>query len=660
VDRRRLHKIAIVGACLVLIGGAVVLLRDPDAGVSEPAPPPPAQQTSVRAFADDSVILPQRPDPPAAPGMLDILPSSHRLLIGWGPSRRGSPEPARAAGYEVRWGPGPRTNHTRFVAEPVIQLDGLDNDAQYRIEVRTVDSFGQRSEPSLATGRPTPGLADPTPFTFVDRFDGRFVPEPQRWALVGIGSCTKASRGDGEDTRRMMITGGCGDSDEAVALRSRTPIRLHNPAAAPDGELGRFVVETDRPGRDGVLTLDLVPGPADLIGRQPRPDPGGQSGQALVDDSLPPGTIRVAITGRPAGDGGSAVRVAVAPGTPSLGRQIAVNPVPQAEIGVSVRWEMVLRTDGVLVLRNGVLVGGGDVVPSFTEATALVGFAGSTGGLRAAVDLIGFAGEPTAPPPLTPAPRVDFERVAAGPSRQTQTTAAGRQLPGVLSGQLRITLVPQRGPGPGDQFGVDIAGRRIPARPAVSGQQMLPGVRLPVVADIPADALVLNQHIDVIPVVVRSAIEEGGLATQVLSAELELTGPGAQEPASRPANPPLARPAPLLAAPVASLLDASGTPVPQLAELPRGRLVLDVIMDAVGAQQRSGAVAGLAGVEISMDNKPLAGIPTDANGPGIGGRWRIALNTVGLAAGGHTIQVMAVGVDPGTSFRVTYVSFTVG
>ncbi|HEU5110636.1 MAG TPA: fibronectin type III domain-containing protein, partial [Micromonosporaceae bacterium] len=335
MDRRRLHRIAIAGAGLVLIGGAVVLLRDPDSGVSEQLPAPlPTLQTSVRPFADESVIVPQRGDPPAAPARLDVRPASHRLVIGWGPGRVGAPEPAGAAGYEVRWGPGRRPNHTRFVAEPVIQLDGLDNDAQYQLEVRTVDSFGQRSEPARTTGTPTPGLADPTPFAFVDRFDGHVVPDPQRWAVVGIGNCTKATRGAGEDSRRMMITGGCGDSDEAVALRSRTPIRLLDPASAPNGELGRFVVQTDRPGLTGQLTLDLVPGPVDLIGRPPRPG-DGMAGQTLVDDSLPPGTIRTVITGHRAAEGGTTVRVAVAPGTPLPGREIPVNPTPPAEPGVS-------------------------------------------------------------------------------------------------------------------------------------------------------------------------------------------------------------------------------------------------------------------------------------------------------------------------------------
>jgi hypothetical protein len=107
------------------------------------------------------------------------------------------------------------------------------------------------------------------------------------------------------------------------------------------------------------------------------------------------------------------------------------------------------------------------------------------------------------------------------------------------------------------------------------------------------------------------------------------------------------------------LLDASGTPIPQLQDVQRGRLVLDVSADALTAQRATGAVAGLAGVEVSIDGKALAGIPTAAEGPGVGGDWRLALNTTDLSPGTHSIQVSAIGVDPNTASAVTYASFVI-
>jgi hypothetical protein len=651
-----MHKIALVGGCLVLIAGAVLVLRNPESGDVVESVPPPPQQTSVTPFADKSVGLPDRGQKPDPPRGLSIKARENRLLVGWGPEHIGEPEPARAAGYEVRWGEGGRFTNTRYVAEPVIQLDGLRNDVQYTVVVRTVDAFGQRSVARRGLGTPSAeAVQDPALYTMIDRFNGETVPDPQKWSLVGVGNCTKAARGAGEDVRRMVITAQCGNTGEAVALRSRTPMRLTDGGAG--GELGRFIVQTDRPGQTGELMLDLVPGPADLIGRPPSvPLPPAVPGRASVDESLPPGTIRVRISGRP---DGTAVRVQVAPGTPLLGKQIEVppGPLPAPDIAVSVRWEVLLRTDGVQVLRDGVVVGGGDVVPSWREATALIGFAGGPSGMYAAMDLIGFTGARTEAAPLLPAPLVDFDRAVAAPGPGVQTSANGRKLFGVRTALLRLTLLAQRNQNPPGQFVVDIGGQRIPLRNAVPGQPMQVGVRLPVVADIPPEALVFADNADFIPLQVRSLAAEDGATTQVMTAELELTGEGLGTPVTRSAGPPLARPVPALAVPAVAVYDAAGQPLPQLENVPRGRLVLEVTADAAAAQRLTGAVAGLAGIEVSLDGKQLAGIPTAAEGPGIGGRWRIALNTTDIPAGSHNLQVTAIGVDQNTAFTVAYAAF---
>ena len=653
MDRRLLHKLALVGGALLVIGGAVLVLRDPDSGQANEPPPLPPAQTSVQAYADKAVLVPQPGERPKAPARLDIQTFDHRLVIGWGPRRIGAPEPVGAVGYEVRWGRDGR----RLVAEPVIQLDGLD-DVPYRIEVRTVDAFGQRSDPVTGEGTPGPGAPEDDPFVLVDRFDGTDVPDPARWRLVGTGSCTKAARGDGEDTHRMVITAQCGNSDESIALHSRAPLRLNSVAS---GELGRVAIRTDRPGQDGELTIDLVPGPADLIGRAPTGSLGEvRPGLSTVDDSLPPGTIRVRISAwphgiAPPGDPTTVVQVQVPPGTPRSGKAIAVQPVPAGELTVSTRWDVVLRTDGVFVLRDGVVVGGGDVLPSFTEATALFGFT-SNGGIRAAIDMIGIGGAPTGPPPLVPAPRVDFDREVSWPGSKVSTTATGRRLSGVESAQLRITLVPQANLGPESQFMVDVGGAMFPAQRAIPNQPALAGIRLPIVATVPPEALIMPAGGgDVINMVVHATVEQNGLATQVLTAELELTG--TPTPGPRVTNAPLARPNPVLAEPTAALHDAAGQPTSATQGVPRGRLVLDITLDALAAQRLSGAVAGLAGIEISMDGQPLAGIPTVRDGPGIAGTWRIALDTNGFASGTHNVQVMLIGTDPTTSFAVTYAAF---
>lgn len=644
MDRRLFHKIAIVGGALVMIGGAIAVLRNPtDSPREEPIPPP---QTSVNAYADESVVVPPKGAKPQPPQRLDVQASHRRLVVGWSQRRIGVAEPDGAVGYEVRWGPRDDLEHTRLIADPVVQLDGLDDDTPYRIEVRAVDSFGQRSEPARGNGTPS-ARGTPERYTFVDHFDGRAVPDPERWRLIGSGKCSKASRGDGDDARRLVITGQCGNSEEAVSLRSRAPLRLREPG--PDGELGRVSIVTDRPGQVGDLLIDLVPGPADLIGVPPGEVPS-LAGKAVEDGTLPPGAIRVWIAGRltePARKPVNLVQVLVAPGTPTLGRPVAVNQAPPPEIGVSVRWDVVLRTNGVQVERDGMVVGGADVVPRFTEATTLFGFSGAGESLRATIDEISLGGAPTEPPPALPVPRVDFDRAAAPPG-SGQTSPTGSVIGGVRGGQLRITLVPQRDLGD-SQFTVEVGGRDIPLRRAIPDQPGRTGVRLPMVADVPAEALVTNQAGDSLPVVVHSTTEESTLATQVLTADLELIG-DAPGQALRSTERPLPRPNSILATPVVTLLDAAGTPIPSLRDVPRGRLVLDLTLDAAKAQRFGGEVAKLAGVELTMDARPLAGIPTVADGPGIGGHWRIALNTTELPAGGHTILVTAVGVEESTAY----------
>lgn len=659
------RTIATVAGGLVVIGAAVILLRAPEATDGDTAQPSaPAPQTTVAAFAHDSVLVPRpgpRPDPPAR---LDVRPGAHRLLIGWGPRHINRPEPAAAAGYEVRWGAGNALEHGRLVAQPALQLDGLTPGTDYRIEVRTVDAFGQRSRPVSARGTPTTETSDPKRYALLERFDRAPMPDPARWRLAGAARCGRATGGDGG--RRLVITAQCGQ--QPMVLRSRAPLRLRPPSQAPGGELGRFVVATDMPGQAGELLLDLVPGPVDLIGGPPSavPAPAGP-GRAQLDPSLPPGTIRVRILGRPAErDGNTAtttVQVLVPPGTPLLGVPVPTTQSAPPELGVSVRWEVVLRSDGVLVQRDGQTVGGGDVVPAWTEATALVGFVGGISQLRAAVDLIGLSGASTAPPPVVIPPNVDFARVVAQPGSPLRTSATGDRVAGTRGGQLRITLIPQYTPGrgaPAVQFTVDIGGREIPARPAIANQPMLAEVRYPVVADVPPDALVLNTNRAVLRIGVRSTEPNVSQPTQVLSADLELFGDGTAPPAAEAETETAPRTRPALAMPRARFLDASGKLIPPEHPTSRGRLVLEVAMDAGAGQRVAGELAGLAGVEISLDGRPIAGIPTTADGPGVGGRWNLAVNTTGLSAGGHTVAIKAIGVDPETSVAIGYAPFMVG
>jgi hypothetical protein len=619
----------------VAIGAAVVVLREPQSADSGPRPVPPPQ-TTVAEYTSEGVVVPAPPGIPPQPGRVDVVAGPGRLALTW-------PPVAEAAGYEVRWG----ENRTRLVAQPAVQLDGLADGQPTGVEVRSVGTRGERSPAAAAVG--TPGPSAEGGWSFAEEFDGPL--DPARWRFSSTGSCGAAGPGMADDARRLVVTAQCGS--EPVALAARTPLRL---AGGP--ELGRVVVDTDQPGLTGELLIDLVPGVAAQIGANPGPVKAGNPGLAIEDPALPPGAIRVRVAARPGAP--TAARVLVAPGTPRRGTGATVSPVPSAAIGVTVRWEVVLRTDGVRVLRDGVVVAAGDVVPAWREATAVIGLAGSRSGVRAAVDFAGFRGAPTEAPPLAPAPPLDPGQVVTTQGGAARTPSGGARVTGVERAVLLLTLLPQNGePEPADAFSVEIGGKRFPAKPAVAGQPMRRGVRYPVVAEVAPDALVLRADGKTLPLLVHGPAHQGRAQTRVAAAHLELTPrEGAPQPPVYQELPgPLERTRPALARPGAVLLDASGQALTEGGRAPRGRLVLELSADALGGQQLGGELAGLAGLEVRLDRTKLAGIPTVVDGPGVGGTWRIAIDTAGLPPGRHSVEVRAVGVDTRSAFAVAYAPF---
>ncbi|SDJ22924.1 hypothetical protein SAMN05192558_109276 [Actinokineospora alba] len=641
--RRTLRRVAIVAGGLAVIGAAIALLRTPEPVESGPRPVPPPQ-TTVKEFAADGIVLPAPGNPPAQPASLSVVPGPQRLLVAWGPERTGKPEPDRAAGYEIRWGRGTTLTNVRLLSQPVAQLDALENGTSYQVEVRTVDAFGRRSLPAVVNAEPKAPDND-SAWSFVDRFSSRVVPEPQRWRLGGTSDCGRATRGEGNDGKRMVISGQCGT--EPLVLRPRAPFKLRD--SATDGELGRVVVETDHPGQAGELTIDLVPGPADLV--------GGPFASSQEDPTLPPGSIRVRVTG----EATAFAEIRAAPGMARSGVTADLSPMAPAEIGITVRWEVVVRTDGVRLVRDGKVVAASDAVVAWREATVLVGFIGGPTGLHAAVDLIAFLGAPTAAPVLVVPPVLDTGRSVVEAGSGLVTPSGGARVQGTTGGQLRVTLVPTNRAPTEDQFTVEVGGREFPARPAVAGQTPARGVRYPIVADVPADALVLRADSDTLPIRVRGPIRRGEGAARVVSASVELAAPpGAVSAASGSGTDvPLALTRIALARPSARFLDAAGQVIGQGGVVPRGRLVLEVTADGPGGQRLGGELAGLAGIEVRLDDQRIAGIPTVADGPGTAGVWRLAVDTTGMAAGEHVIEIKAIGVDPRAAFAVAYAPFRV-
>ncbi|KAA2262188.1 hypothetical protein F0L68_12890 [Solihabitans fulvus] len=650
------RQIAVAAAGLVLLGGAIAVLRTTGGGgPASSGPPSPAQPTAFKPYAADGVVLPEAGGKPQPPKELRVDAGPRRLQASWAVDKPAAP------GYQVRWGHDGALDHQQLIAVPAVQLDGLDNGTKYQVEVRAVDAFGQRSDPATSAATPRPDLAEDAKDSFVDHFDGGTVPDPAKWRLAAGSECVRASPGDGANSKRLVVSGACGS--DAVALRARTPFRLADPGQAADGELGRYVITTDAPGQNGELLLDLVPGAADLVDGSPGPPPqAGKPGLAQDDPTLPPGTIRVRIASNAdAVPPTTTAQVLVPPGTPRIAPSTdTMSPLPATQIGISHRLEVVLRKDGVRVLRDGVLVGGGDVVPQWPEATLLIGLGGPAGGqLHVGIDLVAFAGVHADTPALLPPPQITTSL-----SELPETDA--KKLAGALGGQLRLSLLPastvDNTPLPAPNLAAVVHGVRTPLRPAIPGSPWSQGVHYPVVADLPPDALVLTSPAQRLAVAVVNADGTPAQGFRVVQADIELT-PDPAAPSTAPRtnpNPSVRPPVAQLAMPGAELLDASGQRLDPGKTLPKGRLVLSATLDGAAGQRYSGELAGLAGFEVWLDDQRIAAVSTTRDGPGVAGNWRIAFNATTLAAGPHTMEVRAFGTDASTRYVSGFATFLLG
>lgn len=651
-------------AGLVLVGGAVVALRlaggTPNVNATLPPPPLP---TTIRAYAAAGVLPPNAGAAPAQPDGLTVTPGPKRVQVSWKPA-------SGASGYDVQWKSGALGDEV-LVGEPDVEIDDLVPGQLTDVRVRSVDSYGQRSKAATISGRALPDAPAGADNEFVDRFEAAQQPDPRLWGLDSVNNCAQAGRAGGTNGEHLVILNQCGQA--SATLRARTPFRLRSTGP----ELGRFTIDTDAPGESGELDIDLVPGDVAMIdGSMNDPITATAPNVAAIDGNLPPGTIRVRIAATVNSEtnvSSDVVQVDAGPGTPTVPvRPTTPQALPGPRVGISVRWDVVLRTDGVEVLRNGVYVGGGNVVPQWTQATALLEFSGpSLDQQREDVNMVGFGGAPTTSPSADDSAGVvlgSFTDVLQGSSaRAIDSTATG---PG--TGVLLTTLVaepnspnaPVTVNGQPPKFSIQYRNKAYLATPAVPGTPLLPGVRFPLVARLPASVIANGQDEPITLIIDAPAGYPADV--NLVSADLDVTPGGAQgatPTVGDTGSSPGLSAQPELAALNVQVFDASGNPLAQGASLPRGRAVLDVSMDGQSIQRTTGeqsVLAGLAGFEVWLDNVELVAVPTAKDGPAIGGDWRIAFDVSTAAAGQHTIDVRGYGAERGVSFTETFTSFQLG
>ncbi len=659
VDRR--GRIALVLAGAVGLTAAVALMRQTQETASRetdaPLPSIVVLPTTVAKFAEAGVVLPESGDGPDTAGEVRATPGDRTLRLSWARSIGGD-QPRGAAGYDVRWGRPGALDNTMLVAASEIELRGLTNGERYDVEVRSVDAYGKRSAPVAGSGTPEPKGDDPLRPVLTgmyDDFRADNAPDPADWALQRAGrNCLRAGAGTDAEDDRLVLDLRCGNS-EAV-LRARAPMKL-----GAGSDLGRVVVVTDGPVPGGEISIALVPGPVTALGvaagaNLATPEPG----RAVEDAALPPGAIRAVVTS-------SGAKIATGPGVtrtgaaPPRGETASVLGSP----GVTARWELRLTTDGVTLHRDDELAAAADVVPSWQEATVLVGFSASPGdSARLHVDAIGFTGERTEPPNV-----VDYPGMTAGESVQPMPgdLAAGRadpkrrlidRAPTAEAARLQVLAGPTARCAEGDLI-ADFNGPLVTLVAAVPGGLPANGPYCPYVGEFPPELLSLLRDGVLTTPVIRSPKSIGISVAGVLSVTYPRGKNVERGPAAEPPGPPPTGERHRLAHLAAELRNAAGEELVAGDPVPKGRVVLDVVLDGLAGQRETGQLGGIAGIEVRLDNKLVAGLPTISDGAAPAGGYRFGLSVAELDAGSHVVEVRVLGVESGARPRSLLVGFQV-
>ncbi|CAM3385916.1 hypothetical protein KIPE111705_05820 [Kibdelosporangium persicum] len=584
MTRRARISVWVLGAALLL--GTIILLRN-ETGPSEPVGFP--------GFAVDAVDPPRPAQSVPPPGPVRMSPGPGRLRLAWADGVAGGQPLDGVTGYEVRW-----DNQVRLVAQPVVQLDGLA-EREHHVEVRSVDPFGRRSEPVRVTGMPS--RAAPLPLGHVDEFDSADSVHSEvpgsKWHVSGYKGCIDLA----SEHSKLIVQFGCGADD--VVLRSRAAFRLA-------GGNGRLTVVTDAAGPRGGLNLDFVPGPADRVGSRGNPSP-----------ALPPGTIRVSIS-----DGGA--RLFTGPGM-GRGTFMPISaPAATRGSGVLHRFDVVFTPAGTQVFQDDSLVVSSDVVPPWATSTVLVGMIGPPGRLsRAHVDAVGMSAV------VPPAEQVvEFGAVfgtqrVLRPQENAPSIGVSRQpMLGASAVRVRTTVTLGAGADP-HGMSLQVGDRTVPMVPATPGPPAEPGSNVTLVAQLPPD-LLAGDTASLSPLVIR-----GQGTGAVLESYLEIVGTA---PSARLPDPRLANRVPALPTVNVRLRDVNGIDLGKTASA-NAPFQLEIVLDPKLAQRDADEVAAVRGIEVFLNERRIAAVPTDLQGPAVGGTYRLTVRAADELPGDQTVEV---------------------
>lgn len=603
----------------VLIGAAVLLRSGVPAPVQAAVGP---NGERINAYHDPALVTPPRPPDgrPQQPGRLSTDVRRNGFLVSWPPA---------PYAFEVRWEragaePGADRTAVRYVATPSTSVARL-SEGRYRVEVRSVDDIGRRSEPSTTEVEVNGDVPEwQRGLGFVEDFTAGAALAPDRWRVHNVvRECVRREGGDGP----LLLDGQC-----AGALRPVSPLVLADPDR--DGVRGRVVVVADAP----------PPLPAPAGGGEPPPDEFGVANalNVLVTPVQSVGEVFSGVRLRISSGGASLTIGAAMLGWPREERQLAVPPVGSP--GALHRWELVFTGDEVRALRDGVQVGSLGYRPPWRAAEVELAASVATAGVVPVGSRIGLVGL-TGPVP---------DGVVV---EQVDVTAGTEQPAAVRSFQIPIPQTVRSARLSGFAFAapVDAAGR--PPTPDIAGEidgrpfelrRQPPGgpdeYSLNFTAELPLDRP--GPQLDTQPTVtLRSA---DGTPFVAFGIQLELThrpGTAVGTPRPRVTRPgPPSLPQPRLSVRQGQRVLVSGE------NAARGRLDVEVRLESVAAQAVTGELAGCVAVRVRLGDRRLLDVPTVADGPAIAGSHRFTVDTTSLPGGEHRVTVEVVPDRPGLPY----------
>ncbi len=594
--------IAAVGAAVLV--GSVLTLRS---GVESPPPSVGPDGQQIRAYHDARfVVPPARPEStPAAPGELRFDTRAGAALVSW---------PNAPYGFEVRWGrAGGALDQVRYVATSSTSLLGLDP-GRYRVEVRSVDDIGQRSEPAGAEI----DVSDDAPewqrgYGFLEDFTRGAQLDPDRWiASEDNRDCLRREATDGP----LLLSGRCYST-----LRPSSKLELSEPGA--DGLRGKVVLLVDAP--------PSAP-------RHDRPEGGGPPGDAnefMMIIGPPhyfgPETLMLRVGLRGAYLAGGSDRFTGTEVSVDLGQDGIGGP------GALHRWELHFASNEVRALRNGEQVGSIPFRPTWREAdVGLTSFMVVDDGpaTAARVGLLGLTGpapdgQPTevVRPPTSGDPaaehRVRFEAIPTAEEAKLIGFVASGGMDGGGEG------TPGEPP-PAPVVVGEFAGRPVELRRV--GVVDLADNGYAFEADIPPDLVRAGGEL-----VMRSADGSSFAAYDSLLEVQHKAGTALRSRRLRVDRPTL----PAMATPDV-VVRQNGRVVSSGQRLRPGEVEVEIDTNAAMAQAVSGGLVGWVALRVDLDGKRILDHPTGVAGPSIAGRYRFVLKVGSIPGRSATMTVSLV------------------